>query len=624
MRRSGHRIALLFALVSCTALTACKIDRLWISPEARAAALFPLDPKITAQRAALLGDAGRSGEANKRIERLIDEGLLARIRGCMRGEKRPGRFDSDQVLKQAVDTACVEEADQALHVRLGFLQIGRLSSMPPLRPKPSAVPQHIVRRARLTQPREAGVVFFRGDSTLGVADIASDRVLMEMPWKDTIWPNAVSPNGRLFAMPDRASKSTTVWSSETGEVVASLPGIWSLAWVSPHLVYVWMREGVEYELRLVDLDSGAYSGRDSLPRDFEGVIGPWDSTGQFIAIGRSRVLLQPHRNPDKLSLEVRSAWPGWRSPDGLFRGEMAVNGSYWVEGKDDEIIFTSIPSFERTAISLGPGVKVWTVTPTANPDECIVQLQHLVDSWAVSREYVYSRRRRTLAATVWPPGAEQAKAVWWWSVGRLARSRSDGVDFIDRVERGPEVDVELVHAKFLDEENQRKLKEAASKAAADAGNIDPMPVRANSGTAGQAVSLAAAARNARVEAVAVSASDFRAGAGSKFKDRLGQVLIQVRSTGKPLVIVVSSRDAVRWVIREAYDSHLVAVLVTGHPSSIVEGVPRDRVVDIGTAVMDKAGTAEFEVVQQAVRRVIGRSIERVQHEPGSYVTVGMR
>lgn len=623
-RRSSRWFAMLFALVSCTTLTSCKVDHLWTTPEARAAELFPLDPKITAQRAALLGDAGRSDEARQRLARRIDERLLARFRGCLRSEKGPRRFDSDQVFKLAVDAACVEEADRALHVWLGFLQIGRLSSMPPLRPKPSAAPKHIARRAMFTQPRAAGVVFYRGAGILGVADIASDRVLMEMPWKDVVWPNQASPNGRLFSMPDASRKSTTVWSSETGEVVASLTGVRAFMWISPEIVWVHMLEGGEYESRFVDLESGAYSGRDSVPRDFKGVIGPWDSTGQFIAIGRSRVLLQPRRGPDKLGIEVVAAYAGWRSPDDLFRGAMAADGSCWAEVKDDDIIFTSIPAFERTTIRLEPGVKAWRVVPTANPDEWIVELGHQLASWNVGREYVYSRRRNTFAATVRPPGALQLTPHWWPSVGRVARSGNEGVELIDRVERGPEVEVDLVHAKFLDEENRRKLSDAAAMAATDAGHVDARSARAHAGAAERGASLAAAARDARVEAVAVSAAGSRVVSSSKFRDSLGQVVIQVRSTGKPLVIVVSSRDPVRWVIRHGFDSQLVAVLVAGHPSSVVEGVQRDQVVDIGTAVMGRAGTAEFEVVQQAVRRVIGRSIERLQHEPGGYVTVGMR
>jgi hypothetical protein len=121
-----------------------------------------------------------------------------------------------------------------------------------------------------------------------------------------------------------------------------------------------------------------------------------------------------------------------------------------------------------------------------------------------------------------------------------------------------------------------------------------------------------AARAAQVEAVCVyEAVAVRA---PRTPEAGEPVSVVVRSTPRPVVLVLSSHQTVRWEIALAPDATLSAVLLSGYGESTVAGAGNAMVTSIGGFYAFKRGSAEFKHLEKEVRRCTGRNIEGFQSE----------
>ncbi|HEU5137686.1 MAG TPA: hypothetical protein VFU13_21265 [Steroidobacteraceae bacterium] len=92
------------------------------------------------------------------------------------------------------------------------------------------------------------------------------------------------------------------------------------------------------------------------------------------------------------------------------------------------------------------------------------------------------------------------------------------------------------------------------------------------------------------------------------------VSVLVRPTNRPMVLVLSSHQTVRWEIELAPEANLRAVLLAGYGQSTVVGAGDVMVTSIGGFYAFKRGTAEFRHLESEVLRCTGRNIEFFQSE----------
>ena len=92
------------------------------------------------------------------------------------------------------------------------------------------------------------------------------------------------------------------------------------------------------------------------------------------------------------------------------------------------------------------------------------------------------------------------------------------------------------------------------------------------------------------------------------------VSVVVRATPRPVVLVLSSHQTVRWEIALTPEANLSAVLLSGYGESTVAGAGDALVTSIGGFYAFKRGSAEFKHLEKEVRRCTGRSIEGFQSE----------
>jgi hypothetical protein len=122
--------------------------------------------------------------------------------------------------------------------------------------------------------------------------------------------------------------------------------------------------------------------------------------------------------------------------------------------------------------------------------------------------------------------------------------------------------------------------------------------------------LARVALEARVEAVSVYEAVAMRAPCSPVSDAPVKVL--VRPTRRPVVLVLSSHQTVRWELMLAPGAVLNAVLLSGYGESTVAGTGEAILSSIGGFYAFKRGSAEFRHLESEVMRCTGRHIENFQ------------
>jgi hypothetical protein len=166
----------------------------------------------------------------------------------------------------------------------------------------------------------------------------------------------------------------------------------------------------------------------------------------------------------------------------------------------------------------------------------------------------------------------------------------------------------LEFAAYLRRKGVKRSESAAVKAAREAAPATA-PTNRPSIVSGPG-SLRALARSAQV--VAVSVYEAVASQSPTSPAAPGPVTVLVRPTLRPIVLVLSSHQTVRWQLEVLPGTELAAVLLSGYGESTVAGAGDAQVSSIGGFYAFKRGSAEFKHLQDEVLRCTGRTIEDFQ------------
>ena len=166
----------------------------------------------------------------------------------------------------------------------------------------------------------------------------------------------------------------------------------------------------------------------------------------------------------------------------------------------------------------------------------------------------------------------------------------------------------LEFAALLARRNSTQNDSAAVRAARDAAP-DTRPANRLTIVSG-ITALTRMARAAHVEAVSV----YEAVAihSPRIPRPLGPVLVLVRASSRPVVLVLSSHQAVQWELAVEPGVRLRAVLLSGYGESKVHGAGDAVVASIGGFYAFKRGSAEFKHLESEVSRCTGGRIGTFQ------------
>jgi hypothetical protein len=122
--------------------------------------------------------------------------------------------------------------------------------------------------------------------------------------------------------------------------------------------------------------------------------------------------------------------------------------------------------------------------------------------------------------------------------------------------------------------------------------------------------IAHIARASQVDLVSVhEAVAMRVPSGPRARE---PVNVLIRSTSRPVVLVLSAHQAVHWAISIADGAVLTAVLLSGYGESTVSGAGGALVTSIGGFYAFKRGSPEFKHLESEVLRCTGRHIDTFQ------------
>jgi hypothetical protein len=92
----------------------------------------------------------------------------------------------------------------------------------------------------------------------------------------------------------------------------------------------------------------------------------------------------------------------------------------------------------------------------------------------------------------------------------------------------------------------------------------------------------------------------------------GPLSVAVKTRQRPVVLVLSAHQTVRWEVAVAEGAKLSAVLLSGYGESTVDGAGDVPVASIGGFYAFKRGSTEFKHLESEVMRCTGRQIHNFQ------------
>jgi hypothetical protein len=612
--------------VSVVALACTLVGCEWrqsfnFTPESKINAAFPLLESARNMKAAVF-EAVPTEQRNE-LESQFDARMKLRALNCAKGYS-PNLFTSNKSIKKELDNpTCFVDADQELLKWLGFRRLGLILAMPALKPIPTKPPAFIVADSFISSAKfssNAGIAFLELREGLQVVDIDSGRSLFREA-RGTRSPLGGFPaaNGQVFATSD--GDRLKIRESESGAVVLELPFVraYSFLWID-HRTALYNRSdsGRAY---IVDLATG----REAVLSIVEGGLSVQNA--QAVPGTENQYVLFTHRGVTKVELQRDKADLAVK-----LIADKALSGVSWASNTagvstDGSYFFLASPhltlisskDLEVETIQLDP-FYVQTAVATADPDKIILTGFVQPHQGEAPRQLIYSIQSKTVS----PIDASKLPSERFIHISPLNRAGVIDGNKIALLEVIPTLGI-IASDKFVGDQlaiaNQRKI-DALERQQKLMRDNNPAYGGAGTGIAPSGP-LALLARDAQVEGVGVyqgTSGGNRLMSGRKE----GTVEVRIRRSAKPIVLVLSSYEPVRWLLITESGARLSGVLVSGYYPSQVTGAGSARVTVVGAAHAYEAGSNGYRALNKSILDQIGKGIDVFQgrYEGGSFSVGG--
>lgn len=279
---------------------------------------------------------------------------------------------------------------------------------------------------------------------------------------------------------------------------------------------------------------------------------------------------------------------------------MPAAGDLWI---------TDLVNLKTQQIAFKP-LQVRSATPLPDPAEVLLGLSTTGNSPGSSRLVVYSIQDQTFSAVeddrIAASPLSGARTVYLPAVKRVAIISGATIKPITDLKQGRKLGMRAF-VQQMQEEYAHQQQEAAAAVAQRLGyrtmsTVNGIPVMAGP--------VAELSRAAQIEAVGVYESSSGA-VGAGRRGRSGPVVVALKRSAKPIVLVLSSYEPVSWQITNA-GAQLQAVLLAGHHDSTVDGAGTVRVLELGQMYAYERGSSGFSQLQEEVIRWTGKPIDTFQ------------
>lgn len=622
---------MLTVLALCAATSGCsRIQEAMMPVAAKINAAYPLSADVRIAQERLLAMLAADGTALELATGQLESRLTLRALACAKSA-RVGRTDSIATVKAlALNQRCFQDQDKEVAQFLGLRSVGVLLGQTALRPAKPLGPATLIPSGNLSQvsgaiaAAQAGVAVLRGQrGDFSAVEIPGGAPISSLPSMQQAYGNVhVSPNGRVVVLPI-ANQGMTFVDVESGSRLLELPdGGQFIAWL-PEVGSIALSNR-ESALTLLDLQSGSIEPHPLGLRQMSWSIRAGEMPARVLIGASNEVNAIEHtRTAEGVRAQVIKQY---KLPT-----DQSMSAATAKLMRDGKLLVFANTRNDLGWLNLESGDSgLWKLNPyfQANGIGQVDQTHVLIDS--IERDS-YTRKTWSFdvdSATVAPVDLGVAGSAAALNVGdRLGfMRRGNGVWVGDTVRAGEPIAVAKLMADYELEMQMARLKaqaQAAEIAAAAAASPTPppapayasgLPQRGDVATIATVPGLGDVPRDAQVHVVGVYQGD-RIVSQSVPGHPMRDVRVNVRSSAKPVVLVLASYEPVRWTVVNQ-GARVSAVLMSGyHPSSIV-GAGGAPVIRIGSAHAYSAASAEYVRLRQAVTQYAGaREIRSFQ---GSY------
>jgi hypothetical protein len=615
---------LIVSTSTLVSLAGCEF--LFLDAEGKINAAVPLPQEVQITKGELLSKA--PAEQKKKIENEFASKLKLRALTCAKGYS-PSRFASiEKVQKDLPDRSCFNEEDANIARWIGMRRVAVMLAEPPLKPLPATAPKFIVGDAFIQGvqfAQQAGVVLLETMQSLQLLELESGKTIFKLPKSDSQM-GFLSPNGRLFT--SGVIGRVSIRSAETGAVILEVPKAraHNFRWIDDKTALY--NTDDSNKLMLVDFVNGSESPVSEIQGPHSGIVPAAEANGEFL-VGTYRTIVKAaiDRTGQGASIRLIDEKPAVGRGWALNTSGLTADGKRWFSGSK-ELTMTSLATLEQEKISFEP---LYVQTAIATPDPNKILLTGFVQGVNSSGIYLFSFADRTISQ-VDKNKLVSTRLLYIPTLKKLAAIADSKIAVLDELPTEEPVALTKFMNDAQEAANQRKLDEAQRMEALQNGAPAVMP--GSYGRYGGSSSLAPAgapapfaelAKDAKIEAVGVYQPPRASGRPGELRGakEAGTIVVRVRPSSKPVVLVLSSYEAVHWDLKLEPGARLAAVLVSSYKQPRVTGNGAARVMMMGGQYAYKIDTSEYNVLNMAVQRMTGKPIYYFQGRyEGSEFSVG--
>lgn len=589
---------------------------------------MPLSKAAAYAQSELLRLAAESGKSDQ-VASEFNAKMRVRAIGCAQGYT-PGSFDSKENIAAHFSASdCFQRNDDELIKWIGWRRVGLLVAMPPLRPIPTAVPPLITGTDYIQQVRcasNAGVLLLWTNRAIEALDLGSGKRISHLEGMGGDLVGELSPNGRI--VPVSIPGGTSLVDVESGESLARVQSIMpaDFTWLGPEHAMIHRRASLSSFV--VDFDSGTERPLTFTKESIDHIVSAPNSPDQFIAItGTSllRIRVDPGHAADPVSLLDLQPFKvqNWQRNEGVLTAD---HRTYVIAAR--ELNFIATDTLQTTTVAIAP-FEVRDVVPMSSPDLILLSGENPgIDRNMGWRRYVYSLTRKSFTPVV-RGELDKGRIIYLANVQKLAIVTQNRIAMLDQLP----LDAALSNADFLStmnlEQEQLHAAQAQQNAIPHISGVGPVRVETLPGarvtmqTSGNNWSVSSTPQASDVEGIAVEHAVNVISKPDGSKQGLIVVNVRRRVTGTPLVLLLLSRDSVRWWLHVDKGTSISSIVTAGPGTAEVSGASGVPISHITDAFATQMNSPEYQRLEAEVLRVSGSQISRFQGVPsGSEFTIG--
>jgi hypothetical protein len=596
-------------------------DQSFAGVEERINEAVPLPKSLEYAKGQLQRLATETGVRDQ-VDSQINAKLRVRALDCAQGYAPGPATSKAEIAAHFGVSDCFDRIDSAFATWIGWRRVGILIKMPPIRPLPKTTPPFVIASDYIQEIKfasSAGVALVWSNRNLELIDLNDGRRVSHLEGLGGDALGDLSPNGRVF--PTSVPGGTSLIDIESGESLARVQSIFprDFTWLGQDRALI--HRAASMSSFTVEFDSGEERAvrfpkepidqamaRDSPPREFFALTS--------LSALRFRVGVGPSEEPLTLLDQKPFKIQNWQRN----AGEVTADGRFYIIAAQD-LNFVSTDTLLTTTVAVAP-FEIRTVVPQPNSDAILLIGENPgIDRNMGMRYYMYSVSRQTFAS---PDAAyrNQGRIVYLANIRKLGFVSQNRVTLLDSLPLEEAMSHDDFVALMKREQEQHRAATAQESRGPQISGTGPVRVET---IPGARVTMLTSGSNWTVSSTptgtVTSDGNTVEGIGiaqtSNFMTKpdgtkQGVAIVHIKRSVAPISLVLSSHDAVRWMITIERGAVVKSIMTAGPKPAEVFGMGSVPVTHLTDLEANQTDTAEYQSLQAQVLRATGARIHRFQ------------